>query len=107
MLRLYNQQPDLWEAALPEELRGLPPEPAAMDAVLKDSTFLTPFEEALHRKADQRVFSWCEGRPSTFLASDVRLMLLKFRRQWSYEALLARVNESVFLRRFCGYGLSD
>jgi IS5 family transposase len=107
MLRLYNQQPDLWEAVLPLELRGLPAELAAMDEVLKDETFLAPFEASLHKKADQEVFSWFEGRPSTFMASYVRLMLLKFRHDWSYEALLARVNESVFLRRFCGYGLSD
>ena len=107
MLRLYNQQPDLWDAVLPPELRGLPPELSAMDDILKDTTFLAPFEAALHKKADQEVFSWFQGRPSTFLASYVRLMLLKFRHSWSYESLLGHVNESVFLRRFCGYGLSD
>lgn len=107
MIRFYNQQPDLWEAALPPELRGLPPELSAMDEILKDPTFVAPFEAALTKKTDQEVFSWFEGRPSTFLASYVRLMLLKFRHGWSYEALLERVNESVFLRRFCGYGLSD
>jgi IS5 family transposase len=34
-------------------------------------------------------------------------MILKFRRTWSYEELLVHVNESVFLRRFCGFSLSD
>jgi len=107
MLRLYNEQPDLWEATLPPELRGLPPELAAMDEILKDETFLAPFEEALNQKVKEDVFSWFEGRPSTFMSSYVRLMVLKFRRRWSYEDLLMSVNESVFLRRFCGYSISD
>jgi IS5 family transposase len=107
MLRLYNEQPDLWEATLPAELRGLPAELAAMDEILKDETFLAPFEEALKQKVDEDVFSWFEGRPSTFMSSYVRLMVLKFRRRLSYEDLLMSVNESVFLRRFCGYSISD
>jgi IS5 family transposase len=107
MLRLYNEQPDLWEAALPPELRGLPSELAAMDEILKDETFLAPFEEALKQKVKEDVLSWFEGRPSTFMSSYVRLMVLKFRRRLSYEDLLMTVNESVFLRRFCGYSISD
>jgi IS5 family transposase len=107
MLRLYNRQSDFFEAALPPELQGLPPELAAMDEILNDATFVKPFEAAVAQKVNQDVFSWFEGRPTTALASYVRLMVLKFRRGWSYEELLGSVNESVFLRRFCGYTLSD
>jgi IS5 family transposase len=107
MLRLYNDQPDLWEATLPKQLQGLPPELAAMDTLLRDSAFTAPFEAALRQKVREEIFSDFQGRPSTFLASYVRLMVLKFRRDWSYEELLVHVNESVFLRRFCGYSLSD
>lgn len=107
MLRLYNNQPDLWETTLPRQLQGLPPELAAMDALLQDEAFVAPFEAALRQKVREEVFSDFQGRPSTFLASYVRLMVLKFRRAWSYEELLVHVNESVFLRRFCGYSLSD
>ena len=107
MLRLYNDQPDLWEATLPKQLQGLPPELAAMDTLLRDSAFTAPFEAALREKVREEVFSDFQGRPSTFLSSYVRLMVLKFRRAWSYEELLVSVNESVFLRRFCGYSLSD
>lgn len=107
MLRLYNRQSDFFEAALPPELQGLPPELAAMDEILNDSTFVKPFEAAVAQKVSQEVFSWFEGRPTTALAGYVRLMVLKFRRGWSYEELLGSVNESVFLRRFCGYSLTD
>jgi IS5 family transposase len=107
MLRLYNDQRDLWEATLPPELQGLPPELEAMDDLLKDEAFLAPFGAALYKKVREGVFAGFEGRPSTPLASYVRLMVLKFRRHWSYEELLAAVNESVFLRRFCGFSLSD
>ncbi len=107
MLRVYNHQPDLLESLLPPELQGLPQELSAMDEILRDETFLAPFEAALKKKVDEEVFSWFVGRPSTFMSSYVRLMILKFRRRLSYEDLLTSVHESVFLRRFCGYTLSD
>lgn len=107
MLRLYNDQPDLWEATLPRQLQGLPPELATIDTLLRDETFTGPFEAILRRKVQENIFSDFQGRPSTFLAGYVRLMILKFRRGWSYEELLVHVNESVFLRRFCGFSLSD
>ena len=43
MLRTVAEQPTLWEAILPEELRRLPVELARVDALLDDPVFFTPF----------------------------------------------------------------
>jgi IS5 family transposase len=107
MLTLYNNQPDLWEAILPPELQGLPQELKAIDDILKDETFLKPFEAALAQKVKEKIFSSNFGRPSTALSSYVRMMILKFRHGYSYEDLEEIVRDSIIFRRFCGFGLSD
>jgi IS5 family transposase len=43
MLRAVADQPTLWEAILPDELRRLPEELARVDALLDDSAFFNPF----------------------------------------------------------------
>ena len=49
MLRTVADQPTLWEAILPEELRRLPEELARVDALLDDPVFFTPFVPFLTR----------------------------------------------------------
>ena len=56
MFRTVGDQPTLWEAILPDELRRLPAELARVDGLLDDPVFFTPFA----RFFDQRI-----GRPST------------------------------------------
>jgi IS5 family transposase len=43
MLRTVADQPSLWEAILPDELRQLPAELARIDALLDDPAFFAPF----------------------------------------------------------------
>ena len=43
MLRTVADQPSLWEAILPEELRRLPAELARVDVLLDDPVFFAPF----------------------------------------------------------------
>src|SRR5690349_23889861 len=56
MLRTVADQPTLWEAILPEELRRLPVELTRIDALLDDPVFFAPFVPFF----DPRI-----GRPST------------------------------------------
>ena len=42
MLRTVGDQPTLWEAILPEELRRLPEELARLDVLLDDPVFVAP-----------------------------------------------------------------
>src|SRR4051812_38577644 len=68
MLRTVADQPTLWEAILPEELRRLPVELARVDALLDDPVFFTPFVP---------FFDLRMGRPSTPMETYLRLMFLK------------------------------
>jgi IS5 family transposase len=43
MFRTVGDQPTLWEAILPDELRRLPEELARVDGLLDDPRFFTPF----------------------------------------------------------------
>jgi IS5 family transposase len=56
MFRTVGDQPTLWEAILPEELRRLPEELARVDALLDDPVFFASFVPFF----DPRI-----GRPST------------------------------------------
>ena len=69
MLRTVADQPTLWEAILPDELRRLPVELARVDALLDDPVFFAPFVPFF----DPRM-----GRPSTPMETYLRLMFLKF-----------------------------
>lgn len=107
MIRIYNRQPDLWESLLPPNLRELPKELKLIDEILTDPIFTTPFEKKLKEKVEESLFSKDFGRPSTFIASYIRLMYLKFRHQLSYEGLLEDVTYCIAKRRFCGFTLTE
>src|SRR5215213_10395364 len=92
MLRTVGDQPTLWEAILPEELRRLPEELARVDALLDDAVFFAPFTPFF----DPRL-----GRPSTPMEVYLRLMFLKFRYRLGYETLCREVKDSITWRRFC------
>ena len=70
MLRTVADQPSLWEAILPDELRRLPAELSRIDELLDDPVFFAPFVPFF----DPRM-----GRPSTPMETYLRLMFLKFR----------------------------
>src|SRR5215204_3233949 len=92
MLRTVADQPTLWEAVLPDELRRLPVELARVDALLDDPVFFAPFVPFF----DPRM-----GRPSTPMEIYLRLMFLKFRYRLGYESLCREVSDSITWRRFC------
>jgi IS5 family transposase len=82
----------LWEAVLPEELRVLPAELAAVDAVLAEDRFLVPFRRRLTATT---------GRPTIPIETYLRLMYLKHRYGLGYETLCREVADSFTWRRFC------
>jgi IS5 family transposase len=86
MLRTVADQPSLWEAILPEELRRLPLELSRVDALLDDPVFFTPFVPFF----DPRL-----GRPSTPMETYLRLMFLKFRYRLGFESLCREVSDSL------------
>src|SRR5918994_265257 len=92
MLRTVADQPTLWEAILPEELRRLPEELARVDALLDDPVFFTSFVPFF----DPRI-----GRPSTPMENYLRLMFLKFRYRLGFESLCQEVSDSITWRLFC------
>src|SRR3954451_9989100 len=92
MLRTVADQPTLWEAILPEELRRLPVELARVGALLDDPVFFAPFVAFF----DPRM-----GRPSTPMETYLRLMFLKYRYRLGFESLCREVSDSITWRRFC------
>src|SRR3954451_2032930 len=92
MLRTVADQPTLWEAILPEELRRLPVELARVGALLDDPVFFAPFVPFF----DPRI-----GRPSTPMETYLRLMFLKYRYRLGFESLCREVSDSIAWRRFC------
>src|SRR3954464_1292520 len=98
MLRTVADQPTLWEAILPEELRRLPDELARVDALLDDPVFFTPFVPFF----DPRI-----GRPSTPMETYLRLMFLKFRYRLGFESLCREVSDSITWRQFCRIGIDQ
>jgi IS5 family transposase len=98
MLRTVGDQPSLWEAVLPDELRRLPVELARVDALLDDPVFFAPFTPFF----DPRI-----GRPSTPMETYLRLMFLKFRYRLGFESLCREVSDSIAWRRCCRIGLEQ
>jgi transposase, IS5 family len=98
MLRTVADQPSLWEAILPEELRRLPDELARVDALLDDPVFFTPFVP---------FFDPTRGRPSTPMETYLRLMFLKFRYRLGFESLCREVSDSIAWRQFCRIGIDQ
>src|SRR4051812_43532575 len=98
MLRTVADQPTLWEAILPEELRRLPVELARVNALLDDPVFFAPFVPFF----DPRI-----GRPSTPMETYLRLMFLKFRYRLGFESLCREVSDSITWRQFCRIGIDQ
>jgi len=96
----------LFDVALPEPLRDLPADLAAIDELLRDDAMLAPFREHWEQEVKAGLIGssrW--GRPTIPMATYVRLMVLKHRYRWGYEVLVREVADSLHLRRFCGIAL--
>jgi IS5 family transposase len=101
MLRLDNnsqEQPSLWETVLPPELFQMNEELTQVDKLLKDERFLAPFQQR---------FGTGIGRPTTAVATYLRMMYLKYRYQLGYEILVKEVKDSFAWRRFCHLALDE
>lgn len=101
MLRLDNanqKQPSLWESVLPPELFQMNEELTQVDKLLDDERFLIPFQ----KKFDSKI-----GRPTTAVATYLRMMYLKYRYQMGYEVLVKEVSDSFAWRRFCHLSLEE
>jgi IS5 family transposase len=92
VFRTVNDQPTLWDAILPSELRVLPAELARVDALLDDPVFFDPFVS---------YFDPVIGRPSIPMETYLRMMFLKFRYRLGYEVLCREVGDSISWQRFC------
>jgi len=102
MLRLSGGQVEsLFVVALPVEVRELPDDLAALDRLLSDPAVIAPVEQAWDAAA--RGY----GRPTIPIERFVRLMVVKQRTGWGYEALVREVSDSLHLRRFCLIALSE
>jgi IS5 family transposase len=85
----------LWDELLPLEVKELPVELAALDALLGDPALLAPIADRWEQNARER------GRPSIAIETYVRLMVIKHRTGLGYETLVREVSDSLHLRRFC------
>jgi len=101
MLRIDNssqQNPSLWETVLPPELFQMNEELTQVDKLLDDERFFAPFRERFNTRM---------GRPTTAVATYLRMMYLKHRYQLGYEVLVKEVSDSLAWRRFCHLDLGD
>jgi IS5 family transposase len=102
VLRLVGGQVEsLFDEVLPGEVRELPPDLARLDALLADASLLAPIEAAWDAVGRHH------GRPTIAMGTFVRLMVVKQRIGWGYEALVREVSDSLHLRRFCLIALSE
>jgi transposase, IS5 family len=103
MLTLHRNDGDtLWDHLLPEGARVLPEDLARLDEVLADPRMVAPFRARFERLADQcSADPLHRGRPTIPMATYLRLMVIKHRTGWGYEALVREVSDSLHLRRFC------
>jgi transposase, IS5 family len=102
MLRLVGAQVEsLFDEALPVGVRELPEDLARLDVLLSDGRMFGPIERAWAS------FARDHGRPTIAMATFVRLMVIKARTGWGYEALVREVSDSLHLRRFCLISLSE
>jgi transposase, IS5 family len=98
----------LWDELLPEEVRVLPMDLAAIDELLSDRALLGPIASRWEREARALGRSAVErGRPTIAMDTYVRLMVLKQRYGWGYRTLVAEVSDSLHLRRFCRIALGE
>ena len=101
MLRIDNssqQNPSLWETVLPPELFQMNEELTQVDKLLDDDRFFAPFRERFNTRM---------GRPTTAVATYLRMMYIKHRYQLGYEVLVKEVSDSLAWRRFCHLDLGD
>jgi IS5 family transposase len=109
VLRTDAGEPDsLFDLVLPEPLREMPADLAAIDELLRDDKMLAPFRTHWDEEVRAgRIGSARWGRPTIPMATYVRLMVLKHRYRWGYETLVREVSDSLHLRRFCGIALHE
>jgi IS5 family transposase len=109
MLTLLADQPEcLWDDALPVEVKELPEDLAALDALLCDPELLWPIVERWRQEFEQTGrLVLTEGRPTIAMETYIRLMVLKARYRWGYRTLVAEVSDSIHLRRFCRISLTE
>jgi transposase, IS5 family len=102
MLQLVGPQAEcLFDVGLPVEVRELPGDLAALDALLDDRALFEPIWEAWSVSARG------DGRPTIPMDRYVRLMVIKTRTGWGYETLVREVSDSIHLRRFCRMALTE
>jgi IS5 family transposase len=97
----------LWDAILPAEVKVLPADLAALDALLTDSALLAPIAVRWERLLADSGRQSGRGRPTIAMETYVRLMIVKHRSGWGYETLMREVSDSLHLRRFCRIGVTD
>jgi IS5 family transposase len=103
-----DQTGSLFDLVLPEPLRDMPADLAAIDELLRDYAMLAPFQVHWDEEVKAGLIGstrW--GRPTIAMATYVRLMVLKHRFGWGYEVLVREVSDSLHLRRFCGIPLHE
>jgi IS5 family transposase len=93
-----QEQPSFWESVLPPELFQMHEELTQVDKLLNDERFLAPF---------QQKFGTGMGRPTTAVATYLRMMYLKYRYQLGYEVLVKEVKDSFAWRRACHLSLDE
>jgi IS5 family transposase len=101
-----GQTGSLFDLVLPEPLRDLPTDLAAIDELLRDDKMVAPFRAHWEGEVKAGLIGssrW--GRPTIPMATYVRLMVLKHRYGWGYEVLVREVSDSLHLRHFCGIAL--
>jgi IS5 family transposase len=97
----------LWDEILPEEVKALPDDLARLDDLLSDPALLAPIAVRWERLLVEAGSVPGRGRPTIPMDTYVRLMILKHRCGWGYEALMREVSDSLHLRRFCRLGLTE
>ena len=109
MLTFWSDRAEcLWDESLPIEVKELPDDLAALDAVLSDPELLMAILERFRREVveDGRAVL-TDGRPTIAMETYIRLMVLKARYRWGYRTLVAEVSDSIHLRRFCRISLAE
>jgi transposase, IS5 family len=100
-----GQAESLWDDALPIEVKELPADLAALDAVLSDPELMMVLLERWRQEVVETGRAvLTDGRPTIAMETYIRLMVLKARYRWGYRSLVA---ESIHLRRFCRISLSE
>ena len=98
----------MWDDVLPDEVRALPEDLAALDELLRDPALLAPIQQRWQRQGEAAGRSAPSvGRPTISMATYVRLMVVKHRTGWGYETLMREVSDSLHLRRFCLIALGE